>query len=405
MKILPMEQIRIRRCWHLLCEPLQALQLDMAALLSGDGRPLLAVSHQWSALAAHLDGPVVLDDAQLALLGRLDREQWVPLAQLPDAAQRLLDTGLALAHNDQRQCACRDQQLRQAHWWGPAAVLHAQARWQGQDSVQQLAARGMDRLDGLIGELGIPPASGRDGEGALPLPPVADSPLEQLLGRRVSCRNFDGGQMLALDQVSAVLWAALAERSAVIHDSGARFSKKGTPSAGGLHPTEAYLLLRNVQGIKDGCYHYQASAHQLLPLAVGADADVGNRRDWSALATRWLAGQYWFADAQVLVVLAPRYDRLQWKYRNHSKAYRAAVLDVGHLSQTLYLAATEAGLGAFVTAAINELDVERDLGLQPFGDGPLAIAGFGIRAAQMTTAELDPAGAVWQPAPEGSGAG
>ena len=118
-----MEQIRIRRCWHLLCEPLQALQLDMAALLSGDGRPLLAVSHQWSALAAHLDGPVVLDDAQLALLGRLDREQWVPLAQLPDAAQRLLDTGLALAHNDQRQCACRDQQLRQAHWWGPAAVL------------------------------------------------------------------------------------------------------------------------------------------------------------------------------------------------------------------------------------------------------------------------------------------
>ena len=96
----------------------------------------------------------------------------------------------------------------------------------------------------------------------------------------------------------------------------------------------------------------------------------------------------------------PRYDRLQWKYRNHSKAYRAAILDVGHLSQTLYLAATQAGLGAFVTAAINECDVEQDLGLQPFGDGPLAIAGFGVRAAHMEIAELDPAGAIWQPAGE-----
>src|SRR3546814_4882794 len=53
-----------------------------------------------------------------------------------------------------------------------------------------------------------------------------------------------------------------------------------------------------------------------------------------ALALRFVAGQHWFADAPMLVVLAARVRRNFWKYRNHPKAYRAIVLDAGHLSQT-----------------------------------------------------------------------
>lgn len=388
--------MRVRRCWHLLCEPVQTLQLDVAALFSGAGQPLLNALCQWQALAAHLDGPIVVDAQQLELLGNLDRSCWTNLQALPDTARQLFEAGLLLAEDDVRPCAMRDLQLRQAHWWGPAAVLHAQSRWSAQDSVQQLAEQGLDRLDGLIATLGTPPPSGAASTGAVQLPPVTESTLEKLLERRVSCRNFDGQQWLDLADFSSVLWAGLAERAAVEHVSGARFAKKGSPSAGGLHPVETYLLVRNVRGIDDGLYHYQAEGHRMVPLGSGVVAGT----DWQAMASRWLAGQYWFANAQVLVVMAPRYDRLQWKYRNHSKAYRAAILDVGHQSQTLYLAATQAGLGAFVTAAINECDVEQDLGLQPFGDGPLAIAGFGVRAAQMHIAELDPAGAIWQPAGE-----
>lgn len=386
----------VRRCWFFLCEPVQTLELDMRALVSGGGGALLKTSYQWQALAAHLDFPVAVDAQQLELLGNLDRSCWTNLWELPEAAGRLLTAGLLLAEDDVRPCAVRDLQLRQAHWWGPAAVFHAQSRWRGQDSVQQLAEQGLDRLDGLIGALGTPPRSGSPAAAAISLPAATDSALEQLLAHRVSCRNFDGLQRLELADLSNVLWAGMAERAVVEHGSGARFAKKGSPSAGGLHPTEAYLLLRNVHGIEDGLYQYQAEGHRIMPMACAAAPD----NDWQAMATRWLAGQYWFANAQALVVFAPRYDRLQWKYRNHSKAYRAAILDVGHLSQTLYLAATQAGLGAFVTAAINECDVEQDLGLQPFGDGPLAIAGFGVRATHMEIAELDPAGAIWQPAGE-----
>jgi nitroreductase len=109
-----------------------------------------------------------------------------------------------------------------------------------------------------------------------------------------------------------------------------------------------------------------------------------------------VAQQHWFADAHVTVVLAPRFDRTFWKYRQHAKGYRVVALEAGHLSQTLYLAATDAGLGAFITGAINEKELERAFGLDHVSQGALAICGFGWRGGEMATAELDPAGNVWR---------
>jgi SagB-type dehydrogenase family enzyme len=81
-------------------------------------------------------------------------------------------------------------------------------------------------------------------------------------------------------------------------------------------------------------------------------------------------------------VLAARFERAFWKYRNHRKALTALVMDAAHLSQTLYLVATELGLGAFVTAAINNADIEERLGLDGYRQGVLAVGGFGRPAAQ-----------------------
>ncbi|MGO4780980.1 nitroreductase family protein, partial [Lysobacter sp. 2RAB21] len=83
-----------------------------------------------------------------------------------------------------------------------------------------------------------------------------------------------------------------------------------------------------------------------------------------------------------------------------AKAYRALVLDSGHLSQTLYLSATELGLGAFVTSAINEIDIEQAFGLDPLVEGPLAICGFGWRGEHMRTSEFDPTEEVWNKKPK-----
>ncbi len=175
-------------------------------------------------------------------------------------------------------------------------------------------------------------------------------------------------------------------------DADSTFLKKNAPSAGGLHPTEAYLLIQHVDGITPGLYHYHPLDHALTRLEDQSAIHIG-------LAKKICAGQPWFSDAHVQVILVARFARSHWKYRNHAKAYRAVILDVGHLSQLLLTCATEQGLGAFVTAAINEKDIEAALDLDGMEQGVLAVCGFGHRSAQMATTEFDPVERVWERVP------
>src|SRR5712691_8992762 len=87
--------------------------------------------------------------------------------------------------------------------------------------------------------------------------------------------------------------------------------------------------------------------------------------------------------------MTARFDRSFWKYRWHDRAYRVLLLDAGHLSQTFYLVCTELGLGPFVTAAVNDANVEERLGLDPYREGVLALCGCGRPAASRSEWEPD----------------
>ena len=65
----------------------------------------------------------------------------------------------------------------------------------------------------------------------------------------------------------------------------------------------------------------------------------------------------------------------------------AIMMDAGHLSQTFYLLAAEAGLPAFVTAAVNEIDITAALGLDPIRDGVIAVCGCGPASGEQVTVE------------------
>ncbi|MDE2257308.1 MAG: putative peptide maturation dehydrogenase, partial [Xanthomonadaceae bacterium] len=221
------------------------------------------------------------------------------------------------------------------------------------------------------------------------LPAAGDSPLDKLFARRVTCRNYDMTRNLDLPTFGAAMYRAFGARAVDEYAPGIFLLKKGAPSAGGLHPVEAYVLVQRVDGIAPGLYHYHPAAHALEPIRAMDAAEL------EALARTCLGGQPYFAQAHVVVALAGRFARNFWKYRNHAKAYRAVILDAGHLSQTLYLAATELGLGAFVTAGVNEVQIEQAFGLEAMAEGPLAMCGFGIRAAERREVEFDPNHAVW----------
>ena len=389
--------MRLRRCAVLWLEPRELATFDLGALLSGGTG--VASRMQWLAHAPQLAEPLEVDAEEVALLGELSPIDWVDGAPLrerlgPARFRRLLRAGLLVGRGKAHERARRDDdRVRDQHWHGLSAVAHVRSRWQGTDAIRELQEEGVDTSEGLRERLGAPPplhAERGDPARRLALSREAHGGFDALLDARAVCRNFDTRRPLPLAQFSRLLERTFAARGQVHAADDFDVMKRTSPSGGAMHPTEAWLLVQRVEGIAPGLYHYRPLEHALQPMPWEGDAEA-----LRALARVAVAGQDYFADAHALVVMAPRFARNFWKYRNHPKAYRVCILDVGHLSQTLLLSAAEQGLGAFVTAAINEVDIERAFGLESFVDGPLAVCGFGLRADAMSVYELDPNAAVW----------
>ena len=388
----------LRRCAVLWLEPRELAHFDLAGLLAGDTG--VESRMQWLAHAPQLDAPVELDGGDVVLLGTIGPQDWVHAAPLraqhgSRRVRRLLRAGLLVGRGKAWAAGrAMDERLRAQHWHAGSALLHADSRWHGVDSVRENADSGFDSATDLRDQFGAPPPVACERGSAdtrICLPNMDRIAFDDLLDARSSCRNFDTSRPLPRADLARLLQRVFGARAHVHAADDFDVLKKTSPSGGALHPTEAYLIVQRVQDIAPGLYHYHAVDHALQPLPWSGGPD-----GLAALARVSVAGQQYFADAHVLVVLAPRFARNFWKYRNHPKAYRVTILDAGHLSQTLLLSATEQGLGAFITAAINEVDIEQAFGLTGYVDGPLAVCGFGIRADTMTTSEFDPNRKIWK---------
>ncbi|MGN6519700.1 MAG: putative peptide maturation dehydrogenase [Dokdonella sp.] len=385
----------LRRCWALYLESSEEVAFDVNAFLAG--RDPRRRTRHWVALAPHLDAPVTVEEAAILALGSLSEAQWTAYAEVAarisePVLQVLIDAGLVFQRDRPTPAHLRDLALRDAQWHPLLATTHAFTRWSGVDSIEAQQASGIHSTADMMQAVGPPPSHYRRREDAgarIDLDRPRDADLDVLLRRRATCRNFDVSTPLARAALASVLHRTFGEQAQETIEPGAVALKKNHPSGGGLHPLEAYLLVRRVEDMAAGLYHYNVEAHALdrLPAPPAFDPD--------AFAHTMVAGQHYFADAAVLLVVAARFPRSFWKYRRHPKIYRAILLEAGHASQNLYLAATEIGLGAYVTAAINEVEIEQAFGLDPLFEGPIAVCGFGPRAELRTTVELDPAGQVW----------
>lgn len=379
----------IRRCKHLFIEPRRVDCFSFDDVLAG--RAGMVSRSCWMALAPHLSGGVEVSLEAVQILGEFDADVWVEVAlPLSSPQLELLEKGLLFSDRDKGSLARSDERIRELGWWGPAAMTHWQARWEGQDSVAAIDSVGIQTAAGLRQRFGAPPPPTVAPDGPMTmLPRQPADEVDRRLQMRCTCRNFDISKPLPMAVFSRLMGHCFAATGHYRLDEESVFLKRNAPSAGGLHPTESYLIVQNVEGIQAGLYHYHPTQHALTLMS-----DISQLP--ADITARFVAGQHWFANAHVMIVLAPRFDRLHWKYRGHAKAYRAVTLDVGHLSQLLLGCATEMELGAFVTAAINEKEIEQVLGFDPMAQSPLAICGFGWRAQVMETTEFDPAQAVWE---------
>lgn len=380
------------------CRRVAALQLELDDSARFDLRSVfdggsgLDVVPRWLAHAPALDGPVEVTLAQVAILGTLASDAAVRRAALVEAhgevdVDALIRSGLLRdVQEPPSPAAARDAAARDVPWWTPA--LHAQVAgaWSGVDVGARREAGLVPDVAELVETHGQPPGHDyrrRGKDAALELPRPRTDALDELLAMRRTCRNFDPGASLPLETLGRVLHRVWGAHGLQEIAPGAVALRKSSPAGGGLHAIEAYLVALRVDGLEPGIYHYVSTEHALEPLVAAASSTL------ATLARGFVSGQDWFDGVPAMVIMTARFDRLFWKYRRHAKAWRVLHLDAGHLSQTLYLSAADLGLGAFVTAAINDGDIGSALGLAPLREAAIAIVGFGHPSASRTNVELD----------------
>jgi SagB-type dehydrogenase family enzyme len=217
------------------------------------------------------------------------------------------------------------------------------------------------------------------------LPPRESGEFPRVLTARRTWRRFGPGKVSFAD-LSTLLGLTFGVREWAAVPPLGRFALKTSPSGGALHPIEAYVVARDVEGIAPGIYHYDASRHRL---------ELLRRRITRDRMSDYVIGQRWFADACAFVVMTGVFTRTQWKY-HFPRAYRVVLAEAGHLCQTFCLTATWLGLAPFCTMALADSKIDHDLGIDGVTEGVLYVAGVGQipKGVDWKTASLpeDPTG-------------
>ena len=151
---------------------------------------------------------------------------------------------------------------------------------------------------------------------------------------------------------------------------------KTSPSGGARHPVEAYVVARRVSGLAAGIYHYHAGRHVLERIG---------RVPRLAQLKRYMPNSSHFAAAPALVFFTAVLERQLWRYP-YSRAYRAALIETGHVAQTFCLAATALGLAPFSVMGLADAVIEQDLGVDGIREPVLYAAGVGRRPPRTSWA-------------------
>lgn len=99
---------------------------------------------------------------------------------------------------------------------------------------------------------------------------------------------------------------------------GGEYFLRINPSAGALFPNELYFQVREVEGMEDGIYHFEAHSNSIVLLAKITEEEG-------------LEPYFGFKTPMrgYLFLVSAIYYRSSWKYKN--RAFRYCLLDAGHL--------------------------------------------------------------------------
>ena len=200
-------------------------------------------------------------------------------------------------------------------------------------------------------------------------PPLAKAPMTDCvmdLPKDFSCLSIDNdflhiinsreshrvytGETMTLEELSYLLWCT----QGVKKIRGKSYATLRTvPCGGARHEFECYFAVRNVDGLEPGLYHYLPMHHQIEYL--------GDVEDLDAWIKESLCGQAWAATANVVFYYSAVFYRAEWRYG--ISTHRVLLIDAGHITENMYLAATSIGLGGCAIGAVEGKCVDEAFGL------------------------------------------
>lgn len=206
----------------------------------------------------------------------------------------------------------------------------------------------------------------------LPLPTletkIKNQTLIDNLLKRETIRSFKNEVPVSKDDFSNIIYLTHGEVASTIDYDGSKIMFKTSPSGGARNSIETFIVINNVEGIKQGLYHYNVENHALELLKSG---------DFRKKTITLFGNQEFIGDTAFLSIYASKLDRIYWKYRTF-KGLKVLYGDVGHISQSFYLLANHFNYGAFFTGAMREELVEKFLDLNKYDFMILGCNGLGV---------------------------
>lgn len=317
------------------------------------------------------------------LLARFDRPTSVgdAVAAVPRAERRLVRDAIDRLHRVGLLIPALGGDDPAGGWatWGlPATWFHFSTR-----DLTPLSPRSRQAFNAANAARPAPSSalagttSRRIDSGTLALPARRDrSAFARVVASRRTWRDF-GTAPVTSEQLGTLLDLTFGYRAQAVTTHGGTVMLGTSPSPGATHSIAVYVVALKVQGLSAGTYWYDRSEHGLRPLRGSTPTP--------ALVGRWLNDQWWFEGTGVLVFTTGILARIQHRY-DYARAYRAWLLEAGHLCQTFCLSATWLGLAPFCTQFIADSRVERHLGLKAREEPVLYAMGAGSRPPGVTRA-------------------
>lgn len=223
--------------------------------------------------------------------------------------------------------------------------------------------------------------------------PVAlPSPNEKQIGKdflsvseaRRSVRTYADRPLLLQELADFLYWSV--RFTSVVSEDGMEMGFKPVASGGAIHEIEVYPCLRDIDGVENGLYRYDAVKHSLEKLPPSREA------------CQPLFDMAWVVNGQqgrppVVITLAVNMERIAWKYE--SVAYALALKHVGAIYQQFYLVATALGLApcglgggdSHLFASISGLDAQKRPAVGEFILGPRSEKPLSEQSKQVDTPE------------------